>query len=66
MKVTRTEKIWLALTVLFFALYNLPGVPGYGDARGLLIHALLTVLPLWGCVYIGLFRVLRLYRLKKK
>lgn len=65
-KVTKTEKIWLGLTVLFFALYNLPGVPAYGDARGLLVHALLTVLPLWICVYAGLFKVLRRYKLKKK
>lgn len=66
MKVTKTEKIWLGLTVLFFSLYNLPGVPAYGDARGLLVHALLTVLPLWICVYAGLFKVLRRYKLKKK
>lgn len=65
MRVTRTEKIWLGLTVLFFALYNLPGIPAYGDARGLLVHALLTVLPLWVCVYAGLFLVFRKIRLKK-
>ncbi len=65
MKITKTEKIWLALTVLFFALYNLPGVPGYNDAKGLIIHGLLTVVPLWICVYAGLFKVLRKYRLKK-
>lgn len=65
MKITKTEKIWLALTVLFFALYNLPGVPGYNDAKGLIIHGLLTVVPLWICVYVGLFKVLRKYRLKK-
>lgn len=65
MKITKTEKIWLVLTVLFFVLYNLPGVPGYHDAKGLIIHGLLTVVPLWICVYVGLFKVLRKYRLKK-
>lgn len=65
MKLTKAEKIWLALTVLFFILYNLPGVPDYYDAKGLIIHALLTVVPLWICVYVGLFKVLRKYRLKK-
>jgi len=65
MKITKAEKIWLALTVLFYVLYNLPGIPGYNDARGLIIHALLTVVPLWICVYVGLFKVLRQYRLKK-
>ena len=65
MKLTKTEIIWLVLTILFFVLYNLPGVPGYYDEKGLIIHALLTVLPLWICVYVGLFKVLRKYRLKK-
>lgn len=65
MKLTKTEIIWLVLTILFFALYNLPGVPGYYDSKGLIIHALLTVVPLWICVYVGLFKVLRKYRLKK-
>lgn len=65
MKITKTEKIWLGLTVLFYVLYNLPGVPGYNNAHGLIIHALLTVVPLWICVYVGLFKVLRKYRLKK-
>lgn len=65
MKLTKTEVIWLALTVFFYVLYNLPGIPGYYDAHGLMIHALLTVLPLWICVYIGLVKVFRKYRLKK-
>ena len=65
MKITKTEIIWLALTVLFYVLYNFPGIPGYYDARGLIIHALLTVVPLWICVYVGLHKVLRKYRLKK-
>ncbi|MBR3867336.1 MAG: hypothetical protein IKM54_06055 [Butyricicoccus sp.] len=65
MKLTKTEKVWLFLTVLFYVLYNIPGIPGYYDVRGLIIHGLLTVLPLWVCVYVGLFKVLRKYRLKK-
>lgn len=65
MKVTRTEKWWLLAVCLFFLLYNLPGLPGYQDAHGLIVHALLTVVPLWVCIYVGLFRVLRKYRLKK-
>lgn len=65
MNLTKTEKIWLFLTVLFYVLYNIPGIPGYYDVRGLIVHALLTVLPLWVCVYAGLFKVLHKYRLKK-
>lgn len=65
MKITKAERIWLFLTVLFYVLYNIPGVPAYLDAKGLLIHGALTVIPLWICVYVGLFKVLRKYRLKK-
>ena len=65
MKISKAEKIWLFLTVLFYVLYNIPGIPAYLDARGLLIHGALTVVPLWICVYVGLFKVLRKYRLKK-
>ena len=65
MKITKAEKIWLFLTVLFYVLYNIPGIPAYLDSRGLLIHGALTVIPLWICVYVGLFKVLRKYRLKK-
>ena len=65
MKVTKAEKIWLFLTVLFYGLYNIPGIPAYLDAKGLLIHGALTVIPLWICVYVGLVKVLRKYRLKK-
>lgn len=65
MKITKAEKIWLFLTVLFYVLYNIPCIPAYLDAKGLLIHGALTVVPLWICVYVGLFKVLRKYRLKK-
>ena len=64
MKITKTEKIWLALTVLFYVLYNLPGVPPYGQAVLTIVHGLLTVLPLWVIVYIGLARVYKIYTLR--
>ncbi|MCI9121129.1 MAG: hypothetical protein HFG00_06340 [Oscillibacter sp.] len=64
MKITKTEKIWLALTVLFYVLYNLPGVPPYGQAVPTIVHGLLTVLPLWVIVYIGLARVYKIYTLR--
>ena len=64
MKITKTEKIWLALTVLFCVLYNLPGVPPYGQAVPTIVHGLLTVLPLWVIVYIGLARVYKIYTLR--
>ena len=64
MNVTKTEKIWLILTVIFYILYNLPGVPPYGEAIPTLIHALLTVVPIWIIVYVGLVRVYRIYKLR--
>ena len=53
----RTEKWWLGLVVLFYLLYNLPGVPPFGDAIGALWHGALTLIPLWIVIYVGLFRL---------
>lgn len=64
MKVTKTEKIWLILTVVFYILYNLPGVPPYNQAIPTLIHALLTVVPIWVITYVGLAKVYRIYKLR--
>ena len=61
----KTEKWWLILTVVFYALYNLPGVPAYGDANGTFIHGLLTVLPLWILAYAGQIIINRQRKLKK-
>lgn len=51
----RSEKRWAAATIFLFLLYNLPGVPTYGDAAGLAIHGILTVVPLWVITYAGLY-----------
>lgn len=64
MNVTKTEKIWLAVVTVFYLLYNLPGVPPYGEAIPTLIHGALTVIPIWVVVYVGLAKVYKVYRLK--
>lgn len=64
MRITKSEKLWLALTVIFYALYNLPGVPAMEDAQGLKIHAILTVIPLWILAYAGMKKVYGVYKLK--
>jgi hypothetical protein len=64
MRITKSEKLWLALTVIFYVLYNLPGVPAMEDAQGMKIHALLTVIPLWILAYAGMKKVYSVYKLK--
>ena len=64
MKLTKTEKIWIIVVAAFFILYNIPGVPPYGEPIPTFIHALLTVLPLWISVYIGLAKVYKIYKLR--
>ena len=65
MKMTKTEKIWLILVIVFYAAYNLPFVPPYHSAAGAIIHGLVTLIPLWICVYVGLTKVCRIYKLKE-
>lgn len=65
-KYKTTEKWWLGLIILFYALYNVPGVPAYGDSTGALWHGALTILPLWITSYGGMILLTRQRRLKKK
>lgn len=65
MKLTKAEKIWLTFVIIFFFLYNMPFFPAYNHSRATIIHALLTIAPLWFCVYLGLVRMCRKFKLKK-
>lgn len=61
----KTEKWWLALVILFYVLYNLPGVPPYGNAHAAIIHGALTIIPLWIIIYGGIFILHKQRRLKE-
>ncbi|WP_434130903.1 hypothetical protein KIAC18_002401 [Sporomusa sphaeroides] len=61
----KTEKWWLGLTVLFFTLYNIPGLPAYGDSNAALWHGALTIIPLWIVVYGGMVVLSRQRRLRR-
>lgn len=61
----KTEKWWLALVVIFYLLYNLPGVPRYNDPVGAIWHGVLTIVPLWIIVYGGLFLLFKQKKLKE-
>lgn len=65
MKLTKPEKIWLTFVIIFFFLYNMPFFPAYGRSKATVIHAVLTIAPLWFCVYFGLVRICRKFKLKK-
>lgn len=65
MRITKTEKIWLASVVLFYVLFNLPFVPPYDNPVATLVHAAATIVPLWILVYVGLAKVYRVYRLRR-
>lgn len=65
MKLTKTEKIWLIVVCIFYIAYNLPFVPHYGHAKATILHACLTLIPLWISVYIGLVKVFHIYRLRQ-
>lgn len=65
MKVTKAEKIWLFLTVLFYGLYNFPGLPAYGNSKAMGIHAALTLIPIWIVSYGGMHKIYQIYKLKE-
>ncbi|MBP1764776.1 MAG: hypothetical protein H6Q65_1834 [Firmicutes bacterium] len=60
----KTEKWWLGLVVLFYALYNIPGLPAYGDSGAAIWHGALTIIPLWIISYGGMVVLNRQRKLK--
>lgn len=66
MKLTKNEIRWLVAVVGLYILYNLPYIPRYGSTMGAMIHGLLTLVPLWAVVYLGMFRMFREHPLKDK
>ena len=46
--------------------YNIPGVPPYNQPTATLIHAALTVVPIWVITYIFLPKVYRIYKLRNE
>ena len=61
MKITKTEGIWLIITTILYIAYNIPGQP-----TATLIHAALTVVPIWVITYIFLPKVYRIYKLRNE
>lgn len=66
MKISKTEWIWLIITAVLYIAYNLPGVPAYEQPIATIIHALVTVLPLWVLSYVFLPKVFKMYKIKDK
>lgn len=66
MKITKTEWIWLIVTAVLYIAYNIPGVPAYHQPTATLIHACLTVVPLWVISYIFLPKVYRIYKIREE
>lgn len=66
MKLTRAEKIWLTMIVIFYILYNLPFFPKYYMAKATILHMVITIIPLWIAIYIGFFKVCRGKKKTKK
>ncbi len=64
MKILKAEKIWLALCVLGYLFYNLPGFPKYGDMRMCIIHGVISLIWVWAANYIGVAIINKIYRLK--
>lgn len=59
MKLTKAEKIWIAVVVIFYFLYNLPFFPKYYMPKAAILHMIITVIPLWIAIYIGFFKICR-------
>lgn len=59
MKLTKAEKIWIAVVVIFYILYNLPFFPKYYMPKAAILHMIITIIPLWIAIYVGFFKICR-------
>lgn len=64
MKLLKAEKIWLAICLLGYIFYNIPGFPKYGDAKTAIIHGVISLVWVWVANYLGVFIINRIYRLR--
>lgn len=64
-KLRKTEIVWLVSVILFYVLYNLPFVPPYGNSTAAIVHGILTLIPLWISVYIGFFKICKIFKIKE-
>ena len=62
MKILKIEKWWLILGLGVYALYNIPGVPAYGDARGAVIWNILGFVLMWSINYIFNAKIEKIYK----
>ena len=65
MKLLKIEKWWLIIGIILYAIYNIPGVPAYGDARGAIIWNILAFLLMWTANYWFNARVNKIYKPRK-
>ena len=61
----KAEKAWLISVIVWFVLYNLPFVPAYGNAKAAILHGIITLVPLWLSVYIGIFKICKILKLRE-
>lgn len=65
MIITKFEKIWLAIVVILFVLYNIPGFPAYGDITGCLLSGLILVGGIWVVIYVGMSKLYKIQQLRE-
>lgn len=65
MVITKCEKIWLAIIVILFVLYNIPGFPAYGDVTACLVSGLILVGGIWVAIYIGMAKTYKVQSLNE-
>lgn len=66
MVITKFEKIWLAIVVALFVIYNIPGFPAYGDAMGCLVGGLIIVGAIWVVIYVGMNKLYKVQALNEE
>lgn len=65
MKLLKIEKWWLIVGIALYAIYNIPGIPAYGDLKGAVIWNVASVILIWAANYGFNAKVSKVYRPRK-
>ena len=65
MKLLKIEKWWLIIGIGLYILYNIPGLPVYGDAVGAIIWNIVFFAAMWATNYLFNAKISKIFKPRK-
>ncbi len=65
MKLLKIEKWWLIVGFAPYIIYNIPGIPAYGDLKGAIVWNVASVILIWSINYGFNAKICKIFRPRK-